>query len=85
MHNNDSIDDMVTWFNKITNRLASSGDAIDNDQKVRKVIHALPLSWEVKATALKELKDKEEMELISLIENLKTHEIERKTREEMTP
>ena len=34
---------------------------------------------------IKELNDKEEMELIVLIGNLKTHEIERKAREEMAP
>ena len=73
MHENDSIDDMVTEFTKITNGLASLGDTIDSDQKVRKVIRALPTSWEVKATALKELNDKEEMERIGLIGNLKTH------------
>ena len=33
MHDNDSIDDMVTRFAKITNGLTSLGDAIDNDQK----------------------------------------------------
>ena len=38
MHNNDSIDDMVTRFTKIINGLASLDDAIDNDYKVRKVI-----------------------------------------------
>ena len=54
--------------------MTSLGDAIDNDQKVRKVIRALSPSWEVKATTLKELNDKEEMELIGLIGNLKTHE-----------
>jgi len=37
----------------------------------------------VKATTLKELNDKEEMELIGLIGNLKTHEMERKAKEEM--
>jgi len=73
MHENDSIDDIVTRFTKITNGLASLGDAIDNDQKIRKVIRALPPSWEVKATKLKGLNDKKEMELISLIGNLKTH------------
>jgi len=31
MHENDSIDDMVTRFTKITNDLSSLGDAIDND------------------------------------------------------
>ena len=35
------IDDMVTKFTKITNDLAFLGDAIDNDQKVWKVIYAL--------------------------------------------
>ena len=64
MHENDFIDDMVTKFTKITNVLASLGDAIDNNQKVRKAIRALPLSWEVKATTFKELNDKEVIELI---------------------
>jgi len=41
VHEKDSIDDMVTMFTKIINGLASLGDASDNDQKVRKVIHAL--------------------------------------------
>ena len=44
MHDNDTIDDMVTKFTKITNGLASLGDAFDNDQKMRKVIRALPPS-----------------------------------------
>ena len=35
MHNNDTIDDTVTRFTKTTNGLASLGDAIDNDKKVR--------------------------------------------------
>ena len=38
IHDNDSIDNMVTMFSKITNGLTSLDDAIDNDQKVRKVI-----------------------------------------------
>ena len=76
---------MVTKFTRITNGLSSLGDGIDNDQKVRKIIRALPPSWEVKATTLKELNNKEEMEFIGLIGNLKTHEMERKTREEIAP
>ena len=39
----------------------------------------------VKSTTLKELNDKEEMELIDLIGNFNTHEMERKAREEMAP
>jgi len=83
MHDNDTIDDMVTRFTKIINGLAFLGNAIDNDQKVRKVIRALLPSWDVKATTLKELNDKKGMKLIGLIGNLKTHEMERKRREEM--
>jgi len=78
---NGTIDDMVTKFTIITTGLVSLGDEIDNDQKIKKVICALPPSLEVKSTALKELNDKEEMELIDLIGNLKTHEMERKARE----
>ena len=85
MNESDFIDDMVIKFIKITNSLASLGDEIDNDQKVRKVIQAFPPSWEVKTTTLKELNDKEKMELIGLIGNLKTHEMEIKTREEKAP
>jgi len=55
MHENKSIDDMITKFTKITNGLASLGDEINNDQKVRMVIRAFPPSWKVKATTLKEL------------------------------
>jgi len=82
MHEHESIDDMVTKFIKIINGFASLGDAIDNDQKVRKVIRALSPSWEVKATTLKELNDKEGMKLIGLIGNLKTYEMGRKGKEE---
>jgi len=42
MHENDTLDDMVTRFTKIINGLSFLGDAIDNDQKVRMVIRALP-------------------------------------------
>ena len=85
MQENEYIDDMITKFTKITNALTSLGDGIDNDQKVRKVIRALPPSWEIKATTLKKLNDKDEIKLISLIGNLKTHEMGKKAREETVP
>jgi len=85
MNENDSIVEMVTKFTKITNGFAFLGDEIDNDQKVRKVTRAAPPSWEVKATTLKELNEKREMELIGLIGNLKTYEMEWKAREEKAP
>jgi len=67
MNEYESIDDIMTKFIKITNGLASLGDEIDNDKKVRKVIHTLSLSWKVKSTTLKELNDKEKLSsLVSL-------------------
>jgi len=85
MLEDESIDDMITKFTKITNALSSLGDDISNDQKVRKLIRALPSSWEIKDTTLKELNNKDEMELISLIGNLKTHEMKKKAREDTVP
>ena len=38
MLDNESIDEMLSRFTKITNGLSSLGDEINNDQKVRKVI-----------------------------------------------
>ena len=83
MNENESIDDMITT--KITNDFASLGYVIDNYKKMRKIIRALTPSWEAKSTTLKELNDKEQIKFIGLIGNLKTHEIERKTRGEKAP
>jgi len=53
MNDNETINDMLTRFIKITDDLSSLGDSIDNDQKVRKVICALSQSWKVKSITLK--------------------------------
>ena len=50
MNENEFIYYMIIKFTKITNGLASLGDAIDNDKEVRKIICALPPSWNVKST-----------------------------------
>ena len=76
---------MLTGFTKITNGLSSLGDEIDNNQKVRKVIRALPKDQEVKATTLKKLNDHKEIDFYGFIENLKTHEMELKVREGREP
>ena len=44
MNENENIDDVIIEFTKITNGLSSFGDTIDNDQRVKKVIRALPPS-----------------------------------------
>ena len=81
MLENESIDEMLTRFTKITNSLFSLGDTIDNDQKIWKIIRAFPKAWEVKATTLTELNDREKMDFSSFIRNLKTHEMKMKVRE----
>jgi len=68
-----------------SHELFSLGDEIDKDQKVRKVIRALPKAWEVKATTLKEVNDREEMDFSRFIGNLKTHEMEMKICGEREP
>jgi len=70
MLENECINEMRTRFTKITNGISFLGDTINNDQKIWKVIRALPKAWEVKA-----------MDLSCFIRNLKTHEIEMKVRE----
>ena len=49
------------------------------------MIRALPKTWEVKATTLQELNDREEMDFSDFIENLKTYEMEMKVREGREP
>ena len=53
----ESIDNMLTRFNKITNDLIFLGKPISNDYKVQKIIWSLLKSWGLKLTTLKELND----------------------------
>ena len=76
---------MLTCFTTITNGLISLGKPIDNDQKETKIIRALPQVWEVKATTLKDLNDREEMNFTTFMKNLKTHEMEMKVRKDREP
>jgi len=76
---------MLTCFTKITNSFSSLGDAIDNDQKIKKVIRALHKSWEVKASSLIELNDRKRMDFSGFIKNIKTHEMKMEVREEKEP
>ena len=85
MLDNETIYEMLSRFTKITNGFSFLGEEIDNDQKVRKVIRALPKTWEVKATTLKKLNDHEEMDFSDFIGTLKTHEMKMKVREGREP
>ena len=61
--------------------MSSIGDKIDNDQKVKKVIKALPKAWEGKAMTLKKLNDHEKIDFSRFNGNLKPHEMEVKVHE----
>ena len=45
----------------------------------------LPKAWEVKATTLKELNDREKMDFFDFIENLKTYKIKMKEKKKGIP
>lgn len=78
MIDDESIDSMLTHFNKITNGHVFLGKEIRNNQKVRKIFRSLPKSWKVKTAILKKVNDKEmkvndkEINLIEFKGNLKT-------------
>ena len=81
MLDGESIDDIFTRFTTISSRLISLGKSISNGQKVRKIIRAFSKSWEVKVITLKEQND-EETDFSKFMGNLKTYEMEMKTRED---
>jgi len=54
-------------------------------KKIRKMIRALPKSWEVKAIIFKELNVGDEMGFSDFIGNLKTHDMEMKIQKEREP
>ena len=51
-------------------------------KRFARTLELSPKAWEVKRITLKELNDREEMDFSGFIENLKTHEIKMKVREE---
>ncbi|XP_074323647.1 uncharacterized protein LOC141660551 [Apium graveolens] len=49
----ETIIDMETRFTRIINELAQLGKAYSTNEKNRRILKALPLSWKVKVTLLK--------------------------------
>ena len=84
MLESESINEMLTRFTKITSRLPFLR-WYHRQRPKDKVIKALLKFWEVKATTLKELNNREEMNFSGFIRNLKTNEMEMKVREEREP
>ncbi|XP_055814469.1 uncharacterized protein LOC129884146 [Solanum dulcamara] len=75
MKEGETIHEMYTRFSSITNELRCLGEHISQTKQVRKVLRALPKSWESKVDAITKAKDLKTLTMDVLIGNLQTHEI----------
>ncbi|GKC52075.1 zf-CCHC domain-containing protein, partial [Tanacetum coccineum] len=71
----ETIDSGFTRFNAIVTSLKSLDPNYSSKNHVRKFLHALPMKWRAKATAIKEAKDLAILPLDELIGNLKVYEM----------
>ena len=83
----ESIRDIFTRFNEITNPLQSLGRGFSPSDKVRKILRSLTPEWEKKTTAIEEAKDLSNYSHENLIGNLTSYEVQMKEKEieENTP
>ncbi|XP_075099433.1 uncharacterized protein LOC142176210 [Nicotiana tabacum] len=72
MQDDESVQEMHTWFTSIINELHSLGKTIPKNKLVRKILSGLPSSWESKVNAITEAKDVHELTIDELVSNLKT-------------
>ncbi|GJV16243.1 zf-CCHC domain-containing protein [Tanacetum coccineum] len=73
--NGETIDSGCTRFNAIVTSLKSQDPDHSSKNHVRKFLHALPLKWRAKVTAIEEAKDLATVPLDELIRNLKVYEM----------
>ncbi|XP_070022370.1 uncharacterized protein [Nicotiana sylvestris] len=78
MKDGESIQDMHTRFTSIINEIHSLGEINPRNKLVRKILSALPGSWESKVNAITEAKDLQNLTIDELIGNLKTYEMMKK-------
>ena len=76
MDDDESIKDMFTRFNKITNDLNSYGKSYPSEDLVKKILRSLNEKWLPKVTAIKEAKELSALSIEDLISSLMTHELE---------
>nr|XP_033515916.1 uncharacterized protein LOC117280321 [Nicotiana tomentosiformis] len=75
MEESKPVQEMMTRFIIITNKLKSLGKVLTSEELVSKVLRILPASWESKVTAIQEAKELDKISLDELVGNLKTHEM----------
>ncbi|XP_070013335.1 uncharacterized protein [Nicotiana sylvestris] len=78
MKDGETIQEMCTRFTTLTNELKSLGMIIPEEERVEKILtRVLPITWESKITAIKELKNIATLPLDELIGNLTAYELRR--------
>ncbi|XP_075107102.1 uncharacterized protein LOC142180079 [Nicotiana tabacum] len=78
MKDDESIQDMHTWFTSIINELHSLGEIIPRNKLVRKILSVFPSSWESRVNVITEAKDLQKLTIDELVGNLKTYEMKNK-------
>ena len=78
----ETIGDMYTRFTDIINGLKALSKCDTNLELVNKILKSLPKSWDLKVTAIQEIKNLNNFSLENLIRSLKTYEITSKTHDE---
>ncbi|KAK8949031.1 hypothetical protein KSP39_PZI004938 [Platanthera zijinensis] len=74
----EDIDSIYTRFTKIVNESKVLGKNFSNGDLVRKILRSLPSKFNLNVTAISESHDLNTLQIESLVENLKTHEVELK-------
>ncbi|XP_070032158.1 uncharacterized protein [Nicotiana tomentosiformis] len=69
------IQEMMTRFTIITNKLKLLRKVFTSDELVSKEVRILPASWELKVTIIQEANELDKISPDELVGNLKTHEI----------
>ncbi|KAK2971337.1 hypothetical protein RJ640_026054 [Escallonia rubra] len=82
MKENESINEMYSWFTLIINGHMLLGKTYPEKEIVRKTLRSLPKRWEAKVTAIQEAKDLNVLKLEELVGSLMTHEITMKIHDE---
>ncbi|XP_070040503.1 uncharacterized protein [Nicotiana tomentosiformis] len=78
MKDDESIQDMHTRFTSIINELHFLGEIISRNKLVRKILNALPSSWESKVNAITEANDLQKLTIDELVRNMKTYKMKKK-------
>lgn len=82
MKTNESITDVFTCFTNIMNGLKEYGKTQSLGEQNRKILDALPKSWQLKTLAIEESKYLKTMVVAKLMRSLLTHEMKLKRFEE---